>query len=431
MATNGLVIAGLGSGSGKTTLTLGILRALTRRGIAVGAAKSGPDYIDGTFLTAASGTPTVNLDSYAMPPDMVRHLAREQKPPLLLVEGVMGLFDGTDGGRGSTADLAGILGAPILLVIDVRHQAQTAAAIAAGIRTLLPDTSQLAGVVLNNAASSRHAMLISEALASRNIRLFGSLPSYPDMALPSRHLGLVQAADLAADDALESRLETAADLMLANLDLDAICASAGPIAAAQSKPGFLRPPGQRVAIAADAAFGFSYTHMMRFWQAAGAEILPFSPLADQPPANDADAVFLPGGYPELHLPRLSTASRFLGGLRSAAARALPVYGECGGFMTLGSSVIDADGTSFKMAGLLQLETSFADRKLHLGYRRVTARYAGWPGPGPLAAHEFHYTTAVKTTGEPLFDVCDPAGNALPPSGLIQGSVSGSYAHIIA
>ena len=431
MATNGLVIAGLGSGSGKTTLTLGILRALSRRGVAVGAAKTGPDYIDGAFLAAACGTPAVNLDAHAMPADMLRHLAYAQSPPFLLIEGVMGLFDGSDGGSGSTAALAGILGLPVLLVMDVRHQAQTAAAIAAGMRGLLPDNSRMAGVVLNRIASSRHEQLIATALGAYDIALFGSLPSHRDITVPSRHLGLVQAADLSADNRLEPFLESAADLVDRHLDLDSICAAAGPIAPQDAVPGFLPPPGQRVAIAKDAAFGFSYLHMLRYWQAAGAEILPFSPLADEAPASDADAVFLPGGYPELHLPTLSTATTFLGGLRSAAMKGLPVYGECGGFMTLGDSITDAEGTSFRMAGLLSLETSFADRKLHLGYRRVSPRHKAWPAPGPLTAHEFHYSTAIKASGTPLFDAMDAGGHSLPPMGLKRDNVFGSYAHIIA
>jgi len=431
MATDGLVIAGLGSGSGKTTLTLGILRALSRRGRAVGAAKTGPDYIDGAFLAAACGTPAVNLDAHAMPVDMLRHLACQQSPPLLLIEGVMGLFDGSDGGSGSTAALADILGLPVLLVMDVRHQAQTAAALAAGMRTLLPDNSRLAGVVLNRVASSRHEQLIAAALDEHGLALFGSLPSHLDITVPSRHLGLVQAADLAADNRLDPYLDAAADLVDQHLDLDRICAAAGPVSPHDKPPGFLPPPGQRVAIAKDAAFGFSYLHMLNYWQAAGAEILPFSPLADEAPASDADAVFLPGGYPELHLPTLSTATTFLGGLRSAAVKGLPVYGECGGFMTLGDSITDAEGSRFQMAGLLSLETSFADRRLHLGYRKVAPRHKAWPAPGPLTAHEFHYSTAIKASGAPLFDVMDASGQSLPPMGLQQENVFGSYAHIIA
>jgi len=430
MASRALVVGGLTSGSGKTTVTLGLLRALAQAGHSISAAKTGPDYIDCAFLGAASLSPAVNLDSHAMPAGMIRHLATARPGDLLIAEGVMGLFDGTDGGSGSTAELAALLGAPILLVLDARHQGQTAAALAAGIRSQLPAGTDLAGVVLNRVASPRHQALIAEALASRNIAHFGSLSVAPSMQVPSRHLGLVQATDLAATDDLEPRIGAAARLVEATLDLDAIIAAAGPL---QATTGIVTPtpPGQRIAMANDPAFGFAYTHMIENWRAAGAEIIPFSPLADEAPAADVDFIFLPGGYPELHLPCLTSAGRFHDGLRAAAARNVRIYGECGGFMTLGEAIIDDDGTSYPMAGLLRLETSFAARKLHLGYRGLTALVDFWPGLGPVKGHEFHYTTAIAAEGEPLFAIRDAAGRDLGTTGLVNGSVCGSYAHIIA
>ena len=430
MASRALVVGGLTSGSGKTTVTLGLLRALARAGHSVSAAKTGPDYIDSAFLAAASLSPAVNLDSHAMPDNMIRHLAASRPGDLLIAEGVMGLFDGTDGGSGSTAQLAATLNAPILLVLDARHQGQTAAALAAGIRTQLPPGTDLAGVVLNRVASPRHEALIAEALASRGIALFGSLGVDPSIQVPSRHLGLVQAADLAATDELEPRIDAAAHLVEASLDLDAITAAARPLRVATgtvTPP----PPGQRIAMASDVAFGFAYTHMMEGWRHAGAEIIPVSPLADEAPDEHADFIFLPGGYPELHLPALANAGRFHEGLRKAALRNVRIYGECGGFMTLGKAIIDADGTAFPMVGLLRLETSFAMRKLHLGYRGLTPLTDFWPGLGPVTGHEFHYTTAITAEGGPLFRMRDAAGEDLGTAGLADGSVFGSYAHIIA
>ena len=430
MASRALVIGGLTSGSGKTTVTLGLLRALARSGRAISAAKTGPDYIDSAFLGAASRASSVNLDSHAMSTDMIRQLATAQPGDLLIVEGVMGLFDGTDGGSGSTAQLAAMLGAPLLLVLDARHQGQTAAALAAGIRAQLPAGTALAGVVLNRVASPRHERLIVEALAARGIRHFGSLGVEPSMEVPSRHLGLVQAADLAAQDELEPRIEAAATLVEGALDLDALVTAMSAI-----DPGVnaakIAPPGQRIAIAQDAAFGFAYTHMMDGWRAAGAEIIPFSPLAGEPPDEASDFIFLPGGYPELHLPILANATGFLDGLRAAASRGIRIYGECGGFMTLGKAIIDADGTAFPMAGLLCLETSFAVRRLHLGYRGLTPLTDFWPGLGAVTGHEFHYTTAVTATGDPLFAMRDAAGGDLGTTGLVNGPVCGSYVHIIA
>jgi len=431
MASHGLVVAGLTSGSGKTTVTLGLLRAMQRAGISVGAAKSGPDYIDAAFLAAASGAPAVNLDSHAMTATHLRQLAADSARPMILVEGVMGLFDGTDGGSGSTVSVAAALKAPVLLVLDARHQGQTAAALAAGIATQLPDGVALAGVVLNRIASPRHEVLITEALAERGIAMFGSLPANTDIEIPSRHLGLVQAADLAATGVLEPVINQSAELVAAHLDLKAIESAFQPVAQPESQPDLIPPPGQRIAVARDAAFGFAYEHMLEGWRAAGAEIMAFSPLANEAPDQAADFVFLPGGYPELHLPDLSSATSFLEGLRSAAERGTRVYGECGGYMVLGEAIIDAEGEAHTMAGLLRLETSFAKRKLHLGYRRMTPLASFWPGLPPVTGHEFHYTSAVRAEGDPLFAVADAGGHDLGTTGLVSGPVSGSYAHIIA
>ena len=432
MASRGLVVAGLSSGSGKTTVTLGLLRALTLGGTAIGAAKSGPDYIDAAFLSAACGVPAVNLDSHAMTTNQMRQLAGAQPRDLLLVEGVMGLFDGTDGGSGSTVAVAQALGAPVMLVIDCRHQAQTAAAIAHGIASQLPSASRLAGVVLNQVASPRHESLITAALAERDIRFFGSLPVDESIAVPSRHLGLVQAADLAASGTLQPRIDAAAALVSTHLDLNAITADFGSLAPAAGPVVQLPPPGQRIALAQDAAFGFAYEHLMAGWRSAGAEILPFSALADEAPDEAADFIFLPGGYPELHLPALSNATRALDGLRRAAAGGTRIYGECGGYMYLGDRIIDQDGRSFAMAGLLRLDTSFAARKLHLGYRQMRPLAAVWPGlDGPVTGHEFHYTTAIRAEGDPLFAMQNAAGDDLGTAGLVSDNVAGSYAHIIA
>ena len=301
MAARGLVVAGLSSGSGKTTITLGLLRALTRGGADLGAAKSGPDYIDAAFLTAASGTAAVNLDSHAMPADQIRRLAATHPRGMLLVEGVMGLFDGTDGGSGSTALVAAALGAPVMLVIDCRHQAQTAAMLAAGIRTQLGAASPLAGVILNRVASPG-MNLITAVLAEHDIGFFGSLPVDETITVPSRHLGLVQAADLAAGGTLEPRIEAAADLVSTHLDLAAITDAFGTLTPMAGPAVTLPPPGQRIALARDAAFGFAYEHMIADWRSAGAEIVPFSPLADEAPDISADFIFIPGDIPNFTCP---------------------------------------------------------------------------------------------------------------------------------
>lgn len=430
----GLLIAAPRSGSGKTTITLALLAALARRGVAVRAAKSGPDYIDPAFHAAATGRPGLNLDSWAMPPALVDHLASTaaQGAELLVAEGAMGLFDGvaTEAGRtGAGADIAARLGLPVLLVLDVSGQSQTAAAVLRGFLTHDPRV-RIAGVVLNKLGSERHTRLIREAIAPLGVPILGTVPREAAIVLPERHLGLVQAGET---DDLGARLKALADLGERHLDLDGIRAAAGPLDLAAGDAGALiTPPGQRIALAQDAAFSFMYGHLLAGWRALGAEILPFSPLADEGPDPSCDVCWLPGGYPELHAGRLAAAGRFLEGTRRFA-RAKPVHGECGGYMALGHALTDAEGTTHAMLGLLDLETSFARRKMNLGYR--AARLVS---PSPLGAvgemvrgHEFHYATVLTHGGDALAELYDAEGRPLGPAGSRRGTVTGGFFHAIA
>ena len=420
---SGLILSAPASGSGKTTLTLGLLRALHRKGAAVRGAKSGPDYIDPRFHAAACHAPCPNLDAWAMAPQRLRTLAAGDG--LLLIEGAMGLFDGAPpDGRGATADLARILGLPTVMIIDTAKTAQSVAPLVAGFAAHDPQT-RVAGVILNNVGSPRHETMLRRALEPLGLPVLGAVYRQAGMEHPSRHLGLVQAGE---HPDLESYLERVADAVEAAIDLPALIALATALPApvqGGDNARHLTPPGQRIAVASDRAFAFAYPHILTDWQRAGAEVLPFSPLADEPPAPDADFIFLPGGYPELHAATLGAARQF----RAAMQRArCPVYGECGGYMVLGEGLTDADGTRHEMLGLLGLETSFAARKLHLGYRNLHAQ--GGPFAGAWAAHEFHYATTLQARGSPLFQATDAEGNALPPMGLRSGLVSGSFAHLI-
>lgn len=425
-AGRGLIIAAPGSGCGKTTVTLGILAALARRNLPVRGAKSGPDYIDPQFHTAATGQPCVNLDAWAMTPAMIRGLAAG--PGLLVIEGAMGLFDGAaDGsaqGGGACADLARILDLPVVLVVDTARMAQSVAPLVAGFAAFDPAV-RIAGVILNRVGSERHAEMLRAALAPLNIPVLGAVPRDTALSTPSRHLGLVQASER---EDLDAFLELAGTRMEAALDLSALAALATPLAEPELATATPPPLGQRIAVARDAAFGFAYPHLMDGWHRAGAEILPFSPLADDPLPH-ADAVFLPGGYPELQAGRIAAAGRFLDSLRLAAGRGVQIYGECGGYMVLGDGLVDADGSRHAMAGLLRLETSFATRKLHLGYRQLHP--LGGPFKDPLRGHEFHYARTTYALGDALFSAKDAAGTALAPMGLRAGSVTGSFAHVIA
>jgi len=432
----GLLIGAPRSGSGKTTVTLGIQRALRARGLAVRGVKCGPDYIDPAFHAAATGAPSCNLDSFAMPDALVAALAGEAATgsDIVVAEGSMGLFDGVRaaaGQTGASADIAARLGWPVVLVIDVSGQAQSAAAVALGMRSYDPRI-RIAGVILNKVASERHLRLVRAGMERIGMTVFGALPRETGLILPERHLGLVQAGET---DDLHARLDRLGEAVAAHVDLDALLAAAvaaPPAAQAPAGPP-LPPPGRRVAVARDAAFSFIYPHVEAGWRAAGTVVVPFSPLADEAPPEDCDACWLPGGYPELHAPRLAGAGRFLSGLRRFAATR-SVHGECGGYMALGETLVDAEGTAHAMAGLLPVTTSFAKRKMSLGYRLVTTEAASALGPAgtALSGHEFHYATmAAAAPDGALGTARDAEGTVLGPVGHVRGHVSGSFFHAIA
>ncbi|MGH2341369.1 cobyrinate a,c-diamide synthase [Segnochrobactraceae bacterium EtOH-i3] len=437
MTVPGLVIAAPRSGAGKTTVALGLMRAFTRAGVAVAGAKCGPDYIDPAFHAAATGHPGVNLDSWILPPDLLTALATNAGlgAELVLCEGGMGLFDGIAGrpGRaGSTADIAARTGWPVLLVLDVTGQGASAGAVALGCARFDPRLS-IAGVILNRVGSPRHTAQAEAAIESVGLSVVGALPRGAEIILPERHLGLVQAGETAD---LSDRLDRLADFLAAHTDLArirALAATALPAGPAPEPATLLPPPGQRIAIARDAAFSFVYPHVLAGWRAAGAEILFFSPLADAPPPEDADACFLPGGYPELHAGTLATADRFRHGLaRFAATR--PVIGECGGYMVLGQALVDAAGTAHPMTGLLSHTTSFQKRRLKLGYRTAETLADGPFGPAGtrLSGHEFHYATvSAPGTDAPLFRLADAHGSPPELAGGVRGRVAGSFFHAVA
>jgi cobyrinic acid a,c-diamide synthase len=428
----GLIIAAPSSGAGKTTVALGLARALCQRGLTVQPFKSGPDYIDPAFLTAAAGRSCFNLDSWAMAPRQIAALAAMAfNADIALVEGSMGLFDGVAAtgatGTGATADLAALLGWPIVLVLDTSGQAQTAAAIAQGLARFRPGV-RVAGVILNRVASPRHEALLRAGMEEAGLPVFGALPRTAAVAVPERHLGLVQAAELPQ---LEALLEDAARLVADHCDLGVLLAAASAKPMPEAAAARIAPPGQRIALARDAAFSFIYPHLVAGWRAAGAEILPFSPLAGEPPPEDADICWLPGGYPELHASALARATRFLAGLRRFATTR-PVHGECGGYMVLGEALVDASGTRHAMAGLLGLVTSFAQRRMHLGYRRavLAAPMPGYAAGMALAGHEFHYANISAQPDAPLAEVTDATGAVVPETGSRRGLVSGSFFHLI-
>ena len=434
MSTPGLIIAAPASGSGKTVVTLALARAYHNAGLRIAAAKTGPDYIDPAYLAAATHRDCINLDSWAMRSAAMAGLVAwlDRDSDLILCEGVMGLFDGAAGGGGSTADLAALTGWPVVLVVDASRQAGSVAALVEGFVRHRGDIS-IGAVICNRIGGPTHRRMLHDALSTMRpaIAVVEFLPTDTSLALPARHLGLVQASE---HGSLDRFLDTAAGFVAAHLDLDRLreCARPATLCGAKS-PALLPPFGQRIAVARDDAFAFSYPAVLEGWRAQGVEVTFFSPLEDQAPNQAADAIYLPGGYPELHAGRLAGNERFKRALTRAAAAGTAIYGECGGYMVLGRGLVDGDGARHAMTGLLPLETSFTQRRRQLGYRRLRTKTASfWGDPGArFTGHEFHYASIVSEgPGERLFDCADSRGDVLLPAGLVAQNTAGSFIHLL-
>ncbi|MBY5812493.1 cobyrinate a,c-diamide synthase [Rhizobium leguminosarum] len=427
---SGLLIAAPSSGAGKTTVTLGLLRALRRRGIAVAPGKAGPDYIDPAFHAAASGTLCLNFDPWAMRPELISANAALHRSGdrILVIEAMMGLFDGATDGKGTAADLAAQLGLSVVLVVDASRMSQSVAPLVTGFAGFRADV-RVAGVILNKVGSDRHEAMLRQALEAIRMPVIAVIGNDKGLSLPERHLGLVQAGEHATLDAF---IDHAADAVSEECNFEFLLrvAKQGLNRPSAANIDRLPPLGARIAVARDIAFAFCYEHMLLGWRRRGAAISFFSPLADEAPATDADAIYLPGGYPELHAGRLAEAQNFRAGMLDATARGARIYGECGGYMVLGDGLIDAEGKRHQMLGLLPVVTSYAERKRHLGYRRVVPLDGAFFAR-MMTAHEFHYSSVVSEgEGKRLFQVQDALGTDLGAAGLRREQVAGSYMHLI-
>ena len=425
------VIAAPTSGSGKTLLSLALVAWARVHGHAIQPFKVGPDYLDPQLLSAAAGRPCRNLDINLCGENWVQRAFHSYgaQADLALVEGVMGLFDGAPGGGGSTADIAVTCDIPVVLVVDASGQASSAAALVHGFDTF-DSRLKLAGVIFNRIGGPKHREILQSAMASRGTQVFGCIPRHDCLTLPERHLGLVQAQE---NGGLEAFLDNAAQFVAKHVDLKTLeDLGAIPVTDPKTNHPPLRPLGQRIAVARDEAFAFAYPHVLDGWRNQGAVITFFSPLADEAP-QACDAIYLPGGYPELHAGKLASNANFLDGIRFSARENLTIFGECGGYMVLGKGLVDADDKRHEMAGLLPLETSFAARRLHLGYREVSLDddHALGAKGSRFRAHEFHYATIIREEGpEALFSGTDSEGKSLGAFGRRIGTVTGSFIHLI-
>ncbi|MFL5279520.1 MAG: cobyrinate a,c-diamide synthase [Rhodopila sp.] len=438
-----LLIAGTGSGVGKTLLTAGLIGALRRRGLTVQPFKCGPDYIDPGWHSRAAGRPCRNLDTWMLGPAAMRDSFRRGcvGADIAIIEGVMGLFDGArfDSDAGSAAEIAALLGAPVMLVLSIAGSARSAAAVALGFAGFDPDRP-VAAVALNFAGSERHAMGCGAAITdATGLPVLGWLPRETALAVPERHLGLHLAVEGGAAEggSADAVLEAAATAVAARFDLNALLrlaetAPGQPVPAIPLANGL--PDGPVLAVARDAAFAFYYQDDLDLLAAAGARLAWFSPTAGDPLPPDAAGVYLGGGYPELHARALSANTGLWRDLHALHERGAPVLAECGGFMALTGALVDADGVRHEMAGLVPGETRMTRRLAALGYREATA-LADSPLAGigeTLRGHEFHYSTwdCSAAPPTPAWRACGTRAGAAPmPVGHADKGLLASYLHI--
>jgi len=430
-----IVVAGPGGDSGKTLLSIGLIRALRNRGVKVAGYKKGPDYIDSGWLGVASGIPGRNLDTFMMSPGAIgTSLAHAGDAGLILVEGNRGLFDGMDAvGTHSTASLAGAIGAPVLLVLDVTKVTRTVAAVVLGCRMMDPGLS-ISGVILNRVATSRQERLIRETIGQlTGIPVLGAIPRVDgDTLLPGRHLGLVT-----SDDHPSSReaVETAGRIVASSVDLDAVL----KIARRDSLPVEFPDPeivatgrgAGCVAVARDQAFCFYYPENLEALEFLGANLEYFSPVNGEGLPTGCDAVYLGGGFPELHAEDLASNTRFFRDLRYGVDHGMPVYAECGGLMVL-SRKLWVDGKAFSMAGILDLEIEQTKRPHGHGYSRgcVKKDTPWYPKGTELCGHEFHYSRVISGSdvGKTVVELDRGRGVASGRDGVVKDRVWASYLH---
>ncbi len=438
-----IIIAATGSGVGKTSLALGIVRALRQQGLRVQTFKVGPDFLDPTYLARASGRICYNLDAWMTSADYVRQLFAQAtaEADLAVIEGVMGLFDGASPStlEGSTAEIALLLAAPVVLAVPAHGAARSLAATVKGFAEFEPEV-RLAGVIANQAGSPRHHAWLAESLSAAGLPpLLGAVPRGALPTLESRHLGLVTADQSGLDDQTLDRL---ADGCTRHLDMKRLVelASCGATAGLPSSAGGTADTAVarrvRLGIARDEAFHFYYPDNLESLQRGGAELAAFSPLGDAALPEDLDGLYFGGGYPEVHAARLAANAPLLDAVRAFAASGRPVYAECGGLMYLGDALRTLDGARHTLAGVLPIETTMLKTLKTLGYAEAT--FAGdslWGAAGQCCrGHEFHYSEIAADRGpsegwRPAYHLRHRRSETAAFEGLAKGAVLAGYVHL--
>jgi cobyrinic acid a,c-diamide synthase len=434
----GFLIAGTSSGVGKTTVTLAIIAALRRRGLIVQPFKGGPDFLDTGHHTRISGRVSRNLDTWMLSHESNRDVLRRasQGADVLIAEGMMGLFDGKSGAdeTGSSAEIAKLLKLPVVLVVDAGKSARSIAAVVLGFETFDPELP-LAGMILNRVAGERHFKMLEAAIIARcSTPILGWLPREPSVSIPERHLGLHTAEEQPASE-LAQQIDALAKLAEEHLALDRLLAlQCGLDLTAEPAAPSMAKPRVRIGVARDAAFTFYYEDNLDLLREEGAEIVPFSPLHDLMLPAGLDALYLGGGYPELHVEALSSNTSMLDGIRTFAASQRPIYAECGGMMYLADSLTTKEGQVFSMAGVLPLQVEMTARLVRFGY--VAAEFTRdcllGPAGTKIRGHSFHYSNISGTKN--LFtnyqvDYSLSGRQEAEGFGTSAGNILSSYIHL--
>ncbi|WP_035076107.1 cobyrinate a,c-diamide synthase [Anditalea andensis] len=417
------LIAAPSSGSGKTTVTLGLLRALANRGLKVQPFKCGPDYLDPMHHKIAGKNTSINLDTFMASKGHVKQLYQKyaSEAEVSIAEGVMGLFDGAEKMQGSSAEIAALLGVPVILVINANAMAYSAAALIYGFKNFNKNIA-LKGVIFNNVKTASHYTFLQDACLDVNVEALGYLPPQEDITIPSRHLGLSTSSDIDFD----ALCERIAASISNTVDLDRLLEiTTGPVLNVETPVPSVKLPAKKpkIAVAFDEAFSFTYHENLEAFLRLG-EVTLFSPLADEF-LPECDLLYFAGGYPELFLEQLSQNKSMLHAVRTYCQRGGKTYAECGGMMYLGKSVIDTTGKEFEMVNFLHLTSSMENPKLHLGYRNIAIQ------DFVIKGHEFHYSTCLELENTAILPciITNAKGVAVPSSVYKKQQTIASYLHL--
>ena len=427
-----LVIAATQSGSGKTTITTGIIAALRRRGLIVQSYKIGPDYIDPGYHSLASGRSAHNLDSWLVSNDKLKEIfiQTSQNADIAVIEGVMGLYDGGRNGISSTAEIAKLLNAPVILVIDAKSMGASAAAVALGFREYDKDV-KFAGVIVNRIGSDNHKKMIEEALSEINIKSFGEIKRDNNLKTPERHLGLLPTSE----NETEELIKNIAGAINSQVNIDELIeiAKTAPALYFKNAPKFRIPNTTfriKIAVANDEAFNFYYPESLRILESLGAERIKFSPLHDKNIPN-VDGLIIGGGFPEMFAAQLEANISMRESIKTAVSKGLPTFAECGGYMYLMNEVIDFEGKSYKMVGAINNSAKMNNKLQMVGYveaKLINDCILGKAGD-VFHAHEFHFSNELNNNGQSAFKCVKMRNDEKYFAGFVNDNIVASYLHI--